>query len=254
MLLGMSEEGGQEPKAQNLDLATAKHSLFPELNPMPAQPKKKTLVEDDEPFIDPRAKAPQQPVQEEIATPIEEVTASKTSLAIPKIRSNVGKYKIPIIVCVILLLCTATASILFSRSKDKPKTTTGSKDTSTAKPVSDNTIALYSAKNLPTGYKDNNDGKYLKTDVYYISITGPKEQIYYITQQLIPANFDFTAFNKKFLNPDTFTTGIGTAIAGPVGSIMLGSIRSNKNTWIIINAPANSTLANLESVMRSLSL
>lgn len=115
-------------------------------------------------------------------------------------------------------------------------------------------IPVYYPHNLPSGYTYNNDPKLLKTNVLYFSVTGPGKQTYYVTQQAIPASFDFTAFNKKFLNPDNFSSDAGTVTAGGVGANMIASIRTNKNTWIIINASATSPLTELETVIRSFEL
>jgi hypothetical protein len=113
-------------------------------------------------------------------------------------------------------------------------------------------IPTFFPKNLPAGYSYGNDAKALKPNILYYSVRGPKKQAFYITQQPLPANFDFAGFKKKFLNPDNFSTGIGDAMAGPAGSNLLGSIRTNKNTWIIINSSDITAQDPLEAVMRSL--
>jgi len=115
-------------------------------------------------------------------------------------------------------------------------------------------IPLYYPQNLPGGYSYNNDAKVIKANVLYISVTGPGQQSFYITQQAVPASFDFVAFNKKFLNPDSFSADSGTVTAGQVGANLIGSVRTDKNTWIIINAPSTSSLTEMETVIRSFEL
>lgn len=112
-------------------------------------------------------------------------------------------------------------------------------------------IPLYYPQNLPGGYSYNNDARTIKANVLYLSVTGPGKQVFYITQQAVPASFDFVGFDKKFLNPDNFSTDAGSAIAGQVGANLIGSIQTNKNTWIIINSAGTNSLTELETAARS---
>ena len=114
------------------------------------------------------------------------------------------------------------------------------------------TIPLYYPKNLPNGYTDNNDSLAIKQNVFYSSVTGPNNTKFYITQQPIPDNFNFVDFSKKFLNPDTFSSDAGQVVAGQVGSNTIGSIKTNKNTWILINSIGTNSLDGLEVAARSL--
>lgn len=163
-------------------------------------------------------------------------------------------FKKPILIASATFVFAALSfgAVLLVRSKhtvETPKLVSGT----TAAEVKPVTIALYYPKNLPSGFTYNNDGKVLNPDVYYYSVTGPNNKKFYVTQQPIPANFDFKAFNKKFLNPDTFTANVGSVTAGAVGANMIGSVQTNKNTWIIVNTDATLPLVQLESVIRSLS-
>lgn len=163
---------------------------------------------------------------------------------------------------VIVLICVA----LFMYNLGKTGSSSTTSNSSIASNPSGNTseqpspagdkvsIPVYYPKNLPTGFTYNNDAKALKPDVLYYSIKGPGSQNFYVTQQAIPANFDFAAFNKKFLKPDSFSTEAGTATAGVAGPSLVGSIRTTKNTWIIINSLDTSVLPQLETVARSLQL
>ena len=116
------------------------------------------------------------------------------------------------------------------------------------------TIPFYTPKTLPKGYTFNNDIQSLKKDVYYYSINGPEDTVFHITQQPIPESFDFASFNKKFLNPDRFTTEAGSAIVGPVGSAIIGSVQTIKNSWIIVNCENSSAQSKVQTVIRSLKL
>lgn len=113
-------------------------------------------------------------------------------------------------------------------------------------------ISVYTPKNLPSGYTYNNDGKVLKANVYYFSVTGPGNQLFYVTQQPIPPNFDFVSFNKKFLDLQTFTSDAGTGTSGIAGTSLIGSIQTNKNTWILINSASASSQTELQTIARSL--
>jgi len=113
-------------------------------------------------------------------------------------------------------------------------------------------IPVYFPQNLPAGYVYNKDSKVLKTNVFYYSVTGPRSRLFHVTQQPIPESFDFAVFNKKLLTPDTFNAISGTVTAGEVGVNTIGSIKTNKNTWIIINSSAPNSVTQLETVARSL--
>lgn len=116
------------------------------------------------------------------------------------------------------------------------------------------TIPVYMPLGLPFGYIVNDDIKTLKFNILYFTVTGPGNQRYSITEEAIPPNFDFSSFTKKFLNPEVFTTNIGTVTAGVVGANLIGSIQTNKNTWILINAISTNSLAQLETIARSFEL
>lgn len=151
------------------------------------------------------------------------------------------------VVLIVLVLLTKR-----SESKKTDNQVAGSSTSSASAPTT--TIAVYYPKNLPKGFSYDNNLQTLKTDVYYFSVTGPKKEVYYITQQPLAPSFDFASFNKKMSSPDTFTTDAGTATAGSIGTNMLASLRTNKNTWVIINTAPTVKLTELESVARSLSL
>lgn len=115
-------------------------------------------------------------------------------------------------------------------------------------------IPVYYPQNLPNGYSYNSDAKVLETNVFYFSVTGPHKQLFYITQQSIPVSFDFVNFNKKFLTPVSFNADAGAVTAGQVGMNTIGSIKTNKNTWILINSATADSLTQLETIARSLKL
>jgi len=125
-----------------------------------------------------------------------------------------------------------------------------------ASTAAETTIPLYAPKNLPTGYTFNNDEKWLKSNVDYFSITGPDKQMYFVTQQPVPENFDFVAFGKKFTEPDRMNVGAGDLTAGQVGANTIGSLLTDKATWIIINAQStgDKITNGVEAVARSMTL
>ncbi|GEM_PF-3312690 len=162
--------------------------------------------------------------------------------------ANINKRTIFAIIAIII----AIAAIAGGYSVLKPKhTKSGATPTFTLPAGQQVSIPLYYPQNLPSGYTYNNDAKVIRPNVLYISVTGPGNQVFYVTQQTIPANFDFVGFGKKFTSPDNFTSDAGSAMAGQVGANLIGSIQTNKNTWIIINSPATNSLTELEIIARS---
>lgn len=141
------------------------------------------------------------------------------------------------------------AAVVYLRPGHKPLPAAGAAALAAGRLVS---IPVYYPQNLPAGYSYNNDAKTIKTNILYFSVSGPGKQTFYITQQPIPSNFDFSAFNKKFLSPDSFSTDAGSAIAGPIGASLVGSVQTDKNTWIIINSAGTNSQTELETVIRSL--
>ncbi len=161
-------------------------------------------------------------------------------------------YRTPLLIIAAITTLSATGLLgyHFIFNKNNPEKLQSNQSNSD----SDYTIAFYTPKNLPKEYTYNNDVQLLKKDVYYYTVNGPNDTVFHVTQQLIPEGFDFTAFNKKFLSPDTFSSEAGTTTIGQAGSTFLASIRTNKNTWIIVNAPTITSPTVLEAVSRSLAL
>ncbi len=156
---------------------------------------------------------------------------------------------LPAVTVIVAVVLAAGAYFLFKPTpKQNPSTALGQ---SIAKLVS---IPAYYPQNLPAGYTYNNDAHIIKTNILYFSVTGPGNQTFYVSQQPIPASFDFVGFDKKFLNPDNFSTDAGSSIAGQVGANLIGSIQTDKNTWIILNTAGTNSLTELETVIRSLEL
>lgn len=254
MLLSMDEEFHTKPK---LNVLGEPETLFVE--PKPATPV--VSREEDVPFVDPRAVRADEPAlasvpeSAPVPTPAANVEAITPAVEVPKTRRGLPFKKIGLAAgAAVVILGIAFGGLTFFKHRQAKQQAAAAAASAQKQATPVVNIPVYVAKNLPTGYVFNHDAKALKANVYYYSIAGPSKKVFYVTQQQIPASFDFTTFNKKFLNPDTFSTGSGTATVGPVGSNMLGSIRTNKNTWIIINSSPGTTLAELESVVRSFDL
>lgn len=166
-------------------------------------------------------------------------------IKLPAIK-QLKKGLLPILAATAIVLVIVGYWLFKPSHKHNPSTTLGQ---SIAKLVS---IPAYYPQNLPNGYTYNKDAKAIKVNVLYFSVTGPGNQTFYVSQQSVPASFDFVGFDKKFLNPDNFSTDAGSTIAGQVGANMIGSVLTDKNTWIIINTGSTSSLTELETVARSL--
>lgn len=151
------------------------------------------------------------------------------------------------VVLIVLVLLTKRGE-----SKKTDNQVAGSSTSSSS--ASTTTIAVYYPKNLPKGFSYDNNLQTLKTDVYFYSILGQGQEQFYITQQQIPSEFDFNAFTKKFLEQDKFSSTAGDVLAGKVGDSYIASIRTKKNTWIIINSSPQSKLSSIETIARSLDL
>jgi len=171
-----------------------------------------------------------------------------SSFKVPKLNKRVVVISASVFLIVILgAVCFA---LLTGTSKPKTNKSSGVLGKST---TTQSSIPVYYPKNLPNGYVYNNDFSMIKTNVYYFTVTAPGNQVFYITQQPIPTNFDFKNFDGKFQTPDQYTVNIGSVTAGTVGANKIGSIQTANNTWIIINAPNTNSLTALETITRSFS-
>lgn len=111
-------------------------------------------------------------------------------------------------------------------------------------------IPVYYPVNLPAGFKVSGF-KVIKQNVLYYVVTNKNNDSFYITIQPLPASFDFVSFAKKFPQPDQYNTPIGTDLVGVAGNQLLGSIQTNKNTWIILNSTAINSIKDMETITRS---
>lgn len=173
--------------------------------------------------------------------------ATQPTTAITISTSQLKRGALVLTACVALVVVAAAAETVF-----KPKHAQSANNPRAQSVASLVSIPVYYPQDLPKGYSYNNDAKVLKTNVLYFSVTGPGKQKFFITQEPIPSNFDFTAFNKKFLNPDTFSCDAGSALVGQAGANMIGSVQTNKNTWVIVNSGSTTPQTELETVIRAL--
>jgi hypothetical protein len=245
MLIVMRDVDGQ--KTSDIEFANARKSLFPEFsNPLTAAgPIKAPKIDKEDDYVPPH------PGLTYIKETSVQVEAPKDVLS----KKFNSKKALIIGSCSVAILGISLGGFFVLKPQKKQALTLPTVSQSKAPTVpQSSSIAVYVPRNLPSGYTYNNDQKMIKTNVYYSSINGPKGEIFYITQQPIPTDFDFTAFNKKFLNPDTFNSNAGTATVGLAGTSFIASVRTNKNSWIIINSPASKSAGSLEAVVRSLTI
>lgn len=116
-------------------------------------------------------------------------------------------------------------------------------------------IALYYPASLPGGWVvDSNSFRIPTSEVLTFGVKDSAGDIFNVSEQAIPDNFDFTVFQKKFSSPDTFSAPAGDVMAGQVASSLLASIRTSNNTWLIINTSNVDVQTSLETLCRSFSL
>ena len=160
-----------------------------------------------------------------------------------------------LIVVLVLVICGLGAgSYLLFRAKAKAHKSSAGKSAvfSTAPAVA--TIPIYLPTNLPAGYAYNNDKKTVSPNVYSMSVTGPHKEYFYITEQTPPINNDFTPFDKQLTDPRSYVTPLGKITTGSTKSSFIVSIRTVKNTWVIINSPNTGSQIIIKPVIDSLIL
>jgi hypothetical protein len=116
----------------------------------------------------------------------------------------------------------------------------------------DMNIAVYYPVTLPPGFQIDNDFKVLQSNILYYSVTPPSGKKISLTTQAIPNNFDFNKFKSKFVKPDEYATAIGDSLVGQVGGTVLGSIRTDQNSWVILNSASLDSMNEMETITRSL--
>lgn len=138
-------------------------------------------------------------------------------------------------------------------------------------------VAVLLIKSTPTGPFSRSIHKQVSFELYYPANTATKDwnivassisatnqavtyevggggKRFVVSVQSIPSDFDFADFKKKFFATDEFTTNIGTALVGEVGSSMVGSIRTNDGSWVLINTSYTTTQAELSEFVRAFKL
>lgn len=112
------------------------------------------------------------------------------------------------------------------------------------------TIPVYYPSNLPVGYKITGY-KVVKQDTLNYAVTNTNNDSFYVDIQPIPPNYDFAAFNKRFSNPISYETSIGTAMVGLMNNQLIGSIQTAKS-WVLINSTALKATADLQTITKAL--
>ncbi len=112
------------------------------------------------------------------------------------------------------------------------------------------TIPVYYPANLPAGYKVTGY-KVVKQDILNYAVTTKNNDNFYVDIQAIPAGYDFGVFDKRFINPTSLTTNIGTATVGQMNNQLIGSIHTAKS-WILINSTALKSTDDMVLICKSL--
>ncbi len=112
-------------------------------------------------------------------------------------------------------------------------------------------FALYYPTELPAGWDVDQHSIGGNSQAVTYGITSNKSTKFAVSIQAIPADFDFTVFKKKFFSTDEFTTKIGSALVGEVGNSLVASIRTNDNSWILINTSYQTSRAELTELVRA---
>ena len=78
-----------------------------------------------------------------------------------------------------------------------------------------------------------------------------------VSQQPVPAGFDMATFLKSFAGSKQVKTKYGVATYGIIGNAdgsqsYLASLVASDNTWILIQAPSNTSTKDLETIIKGL--
>jgi hypothetical protein len=115
------------------------------------------------------------------------------------------------------------------------------------------TVPVYFPITLPAGYKVG-DYKIIRKNIFSYSVANSKGEKFYVTTQPMVSAFNFESFKNKFVNPDEYSTPIGSVLVGVAGADLIGSIQTNQNTWVILNSKAVGSINDMETITRSLRL
>lgn len=111
---------------------------------------------------------------------------------------------------------------------------------------------IYYPSELPKGYKLNTESFNTNGRVVTYYFSNNAGQNISISQQAVPANFDFDNFNKKrILGSKEILTPVGKATIGQSSERNVASVITDK-TWILVSAPSDTTAAQLETIVKSL--
>ena len=113
-------------------------------------------------------------------------------------------------------------------------------------------IALYYPVNPPDGLRvDRTSFQVPYQGVVTYTLRDTRGNKFYVSEQALPGNFDFTAFKAKFESTDEITVPAGNALVGDLGIELIASIQTPKNSWIIINTPDITGQTELEALSRT---
>jgi hypothetical protein len=153
------------------------------------------------------------------------------------------------ILCLLVLAGGIGAWVLHAHHKPKPVVSSNIFPTSVTDVAH---FPLYYPVHPPSGLAVNRASLSATSKVVTYVVNMASKTGFYVSVQPLPQNYDFDAFEKKFQTTDEFTTSIGTALVGDIGVGILGSVRTNDGSWILINSSNTNAQPMLEDLIRSL--
>lgn len=219
------------------------------------QPANQTPVTDlrQPPQANPQFMAPQstdQPAYQPTPVNLPSSPTPNANLAISPEAENKTKRlsKIPIIIGGFLIFGAIAFGLFKHLSTTKTKPTGYFPASVNSAKVS---IPVYYPVGLSADYKIGGY-KVVKQNIVNYAVTNKNNENFYINIQSTPAGYDFTAFNKNFKSPVTYTTTIGTDTIGIMGNQLIGSVVTNTKSWITINTTAIKNAQDMQTITKSL--
>lgn len=148
----------------------------------------------------------------------------------------------------------ATAVGLSMRQDENPP------DPFTASQRSTASFKLYYPAELPEGYVIDKSSL-AQQDLNLLSMRintadsglDPGQQLV-VTQQPVPASFNFEIFHQSFADASTLKTDLGTATIGTIdsGQTRIASLVTEDGTWLLVQAPATVADEHLQQLLHGI--
>jgi hypothetical protein len=161
-----------------------------------------------------------------------------------------AKSRKPLIAAAAGLAVLLIGGFVYFSGHSSNKSVLGTQTDGTSINKNDMTIAFYAPSNLPDNYKVS-AYRLVKKDVVTYSISNKNNDSFYVSVQPKASDAEQANFERKLSKVVPVTTDAGTGEMGVSGTTLVGSIKTNGGSWVIISSTATNSTQDMQTIMRS---